>query len=601
MKSKIFLLRNLAVFIMLVLTLTSSVLALVMHEAISRSGQTTAIPWMIFGDALIPLILFIAALKFHNRYCSLAAILLFFINIFLRLFSIVIFRQSYMPFDYNSIKLLTTHTDFYALKAMLGPGYIYWLLPLIVIIAGGIIFCCVMGWKTTGLGHRSTRHKWVLFFSSLLLLSLISNLSFQVLQFCTTADNDLPVRPLPIIIMNMTQDAIKQFSDKETVLQVPLPEKSKQVLTELEIIAPTGTDHQASSVFDKIIIIAVESLDYDFIGCNNPQMPDNVTPHLDRLSTGYISMKNYFAATQPTNWGLNSIISSRPDYTKDRIIKPESIFSQARKYGYSSYYFSAASGHYGDNRRIYSELYKPDKIFFLEEFQKEYKFTQVARWGLSDNNLFQGVLDELKKYEDEKFIAVISTVDTHPPYYIHEEEDKNKKTEIIFDDIFLQTLHNTDREIGRFTDELMADARLFDDRTLLIITADHTATFGRNYLNRPDFTPGRVPLILICRNREIFSGLNTGKYASSIDLAPTLMQLMGADLPESFMGRNLFSAKNCAITWLLSNRALIYFRTPVGNANKKVLYIDLNYQEPQEDEISAAFRDFFQSFYGEPE
>ena len=69
---------------------------------------------------------------------------------------------------------------------------------------------------------------------------------------------------------------------------------------------------------------------------------------------------------------------------------------------------------------------------------------------------------------------------------------------------FLQALHNCDREIGKFVRKLTADPELYNDRTLIVITADHTATHGENFLKRKNFTPARIPLIFICRDQNIF-------------------------------------------------------------------------------------------------
>ena len=41
------------------------------------------------------------------------------------------------------------------------------------------------------------------------------------------------------------------------------------------------------------------------------------------------------------------------------------------------------------------------------------------------------------------------------------------------------------------------------------------------------------------KNLAPLNNLRTNEYASQIDLAPTLLYLLGIDVPEKFMGRNL--------------------------------------------------------------
>jgi phosphoglycerol transferase MdoB-like AlkP superfamily enzyme len=364
------------------------------------------------------------------------------------------------------------------------------------------------------------------------------------------------------------------------------------MLAEMKLIDPPGTETvPQEAVFDKIIIIAVESLDYDYIGATNPAMPSGITPNLDRFSSEFISLTNYYTASQPTSWGLTSLLLSRVDYDRDRYITPPSLFTLAKEQGYYTCYFSAASGHFGDNRRIYSYLFRADKSIFREDWQRKYQIKASSNWGISDNDLYKCVLQELEAGKKQKFIAVISPVDTHPPYANHGELSESVQSR--FPTPFLQSLHNTDREIGRFVRALMEDPDFYDDRTLIIITADHTATFGENYLQRADFTPGRIPLILICKNPEVFADLKTDKFASSIDLPPTLLRLIGAVPPESFMGRDLFSDKNCAITRLFNDALYIY--SPEG------LWAVPTAECDESDPRQKAVCDFFYSFYGLPQ
>ena len=43
----------------------------------------------------------------------------------------------------------------------------------------------------------------------------------------------------------------------------------------------------------------------------------------------------------------------------------------------------------------------------------------------------------------------------------------------------------------------------------------------------------------MAKNLAPLNNLRTNEYASQIDLAPTLLYLLGIDVPDKFMGRNL--------------------------------------------------------------
>jgi len=46
-------------------------------------------------------------------------------------------------------------------------------------------------------------------------------------------------------------------------------------------------------------------------------------------------------------------------------------------------------------------------------------------------------------------------------------------------------------------------------------------------------------LIFVSKNLQPLDELKTAEYASSMDLAPTLLPLMGMETPRDFLGRNL--------------------------------------------------------------
>ena len=590
MKLKFFIRRSISTSLMLILTVISAVLAIIMFgigAAVPR--LSVYFPLMLFGDMLFPLLLFIPALFFRNRLLTLTATLCSFTNIFLRLAAIIVFKETYMPLTFNSIKILLDHSDLYSLEAVLGKGFFFWLIPLAAIIISAISYCSVISWKTAGKSHRKISRWAMAFFSILLCLSLISNLIFQ-LACPNQEDHYFAIRPLPIVSMDIANDTIRTLRNPATIKTVPLPFESAKLLTVMDMIPPQETvENIPSAAFDRIIIIAAESLDLGFISFFNPEMPDGITPNLDRLARQYPAMTNYFSAAQPTSWGLTALLSSRLDYEKDRFIRQPSLFSAARRNGYESYYFSSASGDFGHNRINYFQLFDPDRQFFLEEWQKYHSLKSESYWGISDEKLFDAVFSELKKIKASKFIAVISTMDTHPPYFVPPADAEEVPPE--FDNRFLTALHNTDRAIGDFIEKLTADKELFNLRTLIIITADHTATHGENYLNRHNFIPERIPLILISGNPEVFQKLDTGKYASSIDLAPTLLKLTGSRIPENFMGRELFSDKNIAITRTLENALIVHDR----NGTEVIEY--LNPADNLSDR-SRALCDYYFSFYG---
>lgn len=133
---------------------------------------------------------------------------------------------------------------------------------------------------------------------------------------------------------------------------------------------------------------------------------------------------------------------------------------------------------------------------------------------------------------------MISTIDTHPPYgKVPAPEDVCMKNNEIEKSPFLLSLCALDRKISFLTQKI----REIKEPTLLVITADHSATHGENYTKRSNFDPDRIPLIL-ASNVDVtpfFAKKEYANYCSQIDLAPTILNLCSIAPPKSFMGKQI--------------------------------------------------------------
>ena len=544
--------------------------------------------WSVFGDALPVLVLFMAALIFRSRRCAALAALAACVNLILKIFALVLYRVAFMSTDYRSLKLLWEHTDAFAIRAVLGPNYALWLIPAVAAGLAAVGALCFVAWKTLRDLGRRARTVWMIFTGMLLAAAVVNTGLF--LHAETRGASEVYtghlVRPLPVSLTYFLRDALR---GNRRSTAVPLGDGSRKLLEAMEVVprrdAPEPPPPPAR--FDRVIIIAMESLDLGFVRAADPKMPEDATPNLDRLMTEYPAMKNFFCAAQPTSWGLTGILLSRFDFDRERETpgRHPSLFTVAARLGYRTGYFSPMTGVFADNRRVYGELFAPEKQYFLEEWNRLYGMRRSFSWGVSDRELYSCVLKELRSWKEKRFVVLVSTMDTHPPYTADGITAEEKKR---FPTPFLRSLHMADRHLGEFLRQLTADPELYDDRTLVVITADHSATHGENYTGRKDLAPDRVPLIFVTPAREHFRDLDRDKFASGIDLAPTLVEFIGGSAPESFMGRSLFSKKNIAISWLISDALLV--RSPRGEFH---LPLDRKSSDPEKQ----ALIDFFHSHY----
>ena len=155
-----------------------------------------------------------------------------------------------------------------------------------------------------------------------------------------------------------------------------------------------------------------------------------------------------------------------------------------------------------------------------------------------------------------------STIDTQPPYRsLVAPQDLPPSLKEAKNDLF-NSLYSTDIALREFFEGLKAK-NLFDEKTLIIVTADHSPNHGEEYLKWSglnNFDPAAIPIVFVTPGKNPFGKLDVSQFSSQIDLAPTLMTVMGAPLPNSFQGRNLLEPVATSVA--LSNKsANLYVRT----------------------------------------
>jgi phosphoglycerol transferase MdoB-like AlkP superfamily enzyme len=111
----------------------------------------------------------------------------------------------------------------------------------------------------------------------------------------------------------------------------------------------------------------------------------------------------------------------------------------------------------------------------------------------------------------------------------------------------LNTLHWVDRCVRAFFEDL-EERGLFNERTLVIVTSDHSPHPGATYrelVPRDDYRRlGRLPLIFVARDLTVLQDLDVDGFSSQVDLAPTILELLGVAAPPGFVGRSMIGRES---------------------------------------------------------
>jgi phosphoglycerol transferase MdoB-like AlkP superfamily enzyme len=168
-----------------------------------------------------------------------------------------------------------------------------------------------------------------------------------------------------------------------------------------------------------------------------------------------------------------------------------------------------------------------------------------------DRFLYEEAIEQLAAHRDEKVFITILGCDTHTPSGRLEYQDlqypplpdfiENAKPHELKK--WLQSIFYHDRDMAHFMTQL--DERdLWDDETLVIITADHSPPHNfvlRELAGYPNTNLARIPLVLLTPQElpEIPDDL----FAGQLDLAPTLLHLLDTPAPPGWWGRSIFAGE----------------------------------------------------------
>ncbi|WP_116809410.1 LTA synthase family protein [Steroidobacter cummioxidans] len=259
-----------------------------------------------------------------------------------------------------------------------------------------------------------------------------------------------------------------------------------------------------------------------------------ITPHLSGLADQGIWFEQLYATGTRSVRGIEAVIAGFPPTPALSVVKLdksqrdfETLASVLRRAGYRSEFVYGGESHF-DNMRGFFLGNGFHDIVDREDIVAP-KF--VGSWGASDEDLFDKAHERLVSLHESRqpyFLLVFSS-SNHTPFEfpdgrieLHEQPK--------------QTVHNAvkyaDHALGGFLKQARASKYWAD--TLIMVVADHdTRVYGDELVPVNKFHIPGVILGADTQPRRIESTV------SQIDLAPTLLSLMGIDSEHPFPGRDL--------------------------------------------------------------
>lgn len=216
--------------------------------------------------------------------------------------------------------------------------------------------------------------------------------------------------------------------------------------------------------------------------------------------------------------------------------KIHSIYDVLHHYGYENIFIQGTSGSFGFGGE-FLESHGIDLFFDDKKIEKK----GIAKYNnrITDKKLFDYAKSLLKEKQRRPFSLTIATIESHFPYGFYDESCIEKPVDNSDEAIFKATLNCSSRQINEFVE--FVKKQPFFEKTEIVIVGDHLFK-GNLIVNK---FVGQRNWLSIFINPAIKTDLDTNRFFTSIDIAPTILESLGMKLPKHKMafGTSLWSSE----------------------------------------------------------
>ncbi len=304
-----------------------------------------------------------------------------------------------------------------------------------------------------------------------------------------------------------------------------------------------------------VILLVLESTSTQYLSVYGG--PYGVTPRLAAEAAHALVFDNFYCLvglTANAEVAINLAIYPGMTWREYTVEHPNlpgtSLADVLRSRGYRTSFIHNGDLEYTNQRefltgRGFDDLWDYHNLGCGEPGTKERNYFS---WGVEDRCLVDGVLKWIDQDRERPFFALAWTIQAHHPYTLVPEPEidffqgNEPPGDTYSLGLYLNVLHETDRQIGRLLDGLR-ERGLAND-TLVVITGDHGEAFGHPH---DTFGHGgqlyeenvKVPFIL-WNPRAFTDGRRSATIGSQVDLNPTILDCLGFVAPDSWQGHSLF-------------------------------------------------------------
>lgn len=283
-----------------------------------------------------------------------------------------------------------------------------------------------------------------------------------------------------------------------------------------------------------VVVVLEESLGSEFIGALHPR-PVSLTPRFDALTAEGTLLTHAYSTGNRTIRAIEATTSSLPPLPGISVVRrpaSKDLFTLPgllRERGYQTLWVYGGRALF-DGMGSYLTNNGVDRIFEQKDYPEG---TFTTAWGAADESIFDQALIQMDGFEaaGKPFYTLVLSVSNHRPYTFPDgpirPDPKLKRRENV--------VRYADWALGRFIEQ--AKGHAFFDHTLFVLMGDHGArVYGAEAIPLPSY---EVPILFLAPGL-VPAGRRIDTLASSLDLPPTILGLLGMSYESRFFGHDVF-------------------------------------------------------------
>jgi phosphoglycerol transferase MdoB-like AlkP superfamily enzyme len=309
-----------------------------------------------------------------------------------------------------------------------------------------------------------------------------------------------------------------------------------------------------------VCVILEESLGSEFWGSlgatNRAGEPISMTRKMDRLAMEEgLLFENLWADGNRTIRGFEGVFSGFPPLpgdsilARDRTENVETIARVLQRDGYRSLFLYGGRGTF-DFIRSYTTRNGWDRLIEQGDFVTP---AHTTAWGVSDEDIFHRGIEEMRTLHaaGQPFLVSFMTVSNHRPYTFPAGRIKDAANP----SDRRPAVRYADWALGDFF--RLAKKEAFWKDTVFVVVADHGArVYGSQQIPLPSY---RIPMVVL-GPAVVPAARRIGELGCQLDVAPTVLGLMGRPYEGLFFGSDLLRAGRPRRVLMHHNRSVGIYR-----------------------------------------